>query len=262
MYTKLNPHSYRNQTRRRMEVSDIRYEISQHLPLIDSLVLFNHGIFPRKPDIKKIVLQRLKEMGFNNDEAIEFLEQVVKTRSVISGSFMLAVLVSPMDGPLLWQPDDIDVYCFQSNHRKCSAGRASSRQISLFGEFLCSKGMSGEACCAYPIISIMCNRRWEKDGRKINEVIVDRKIRSLRDFIFDTFDFDFCKITYDGKTLSIKDSNSVLTKNCIYRGDKEALKYFSMDFQNCCFPDGSSSGNYDFRMERLFKTYTFRKNKY
>lgn len=243
-----------------MEVSDIRYEVSHHLCLIDTLILFNHKILPRKPSIKEVVIRRLVEMGFDKEEAMEFLEQVHNTNSVISGSFMLAILVSPMDEPLLWKPEDIDVYCFQSDHKQCSFCNKYSSRISLFGEFLCSKGMNGEICCDYPILNITCNRKWKKSDLTINEIIIEKQVDSLRDFIFDTFDFDFCKIAYDGKTLSIKDPTSVLEKHCMYRGDKEALKYFSVKFDDRYYPEYIHKAHfqelieYNFRMGRLLKT--------
>ena len=250
-----------------MDISDIRHEISKHLPLIDSLLLFNRALIPRKPHIREIILQRLKEMGFSADEAIEFLEGVYSTKSVISGSFMLAVLVTPMDEPLLWKPDDIDVYSYRIEGDNCSFCSGFSYKRSAFGEFLCSKSMTGEECADYPILNIIANRKWEKVGLKINEVVVENTVSSLRDFVFDTFDFDFCKITYDGKTLSIAKPETVRKRHCIYRGDKEALKYFSTKFEDRYYPQylrkgGEESFEYDFRMSRLHKTYTIRKEKY
>lgn len=72
----------------------------------------------------------------------------------------------------------------------------------------------------------------------------------MKTFIFDTFDFDFCKASYDGKTLAVANPESILKRNCIYYGDKEAFKYAASEF------------TLDERLIRLQSTYDIRQGKY
>lgn len=239
-------------------ISDCCYEINKYLPLIDTLVSTNNKILTFSSiNIRKIIEDRLVEIGFTRANAVDFLDAINSTGSVISGSFLLSVLVSVPGMPLAWKPHDIDTYCPQEfdNHtcQYCDRCPITSSRMS---EFMCKHKMKdNHEGRSYPIIQIIANRTWKSDTITINEVIMSKNLDvSLKSFIFDTFDFDFCKVTYDGETLSIYDPISILKRTCTYRGDKEALKYFNLD-------EVIYTTNKD-RMHRIYKTYTNRKEKY
>ena len=80
---------------------------------------------------------------------------------------------------------------------------------------------------SYSMLNIVDNRIWNMDQEKFNDIVLAENTGDIGEFIFDTFDFDFCKATYDGKKLRIHNPLSILKKECVYTGDKEALKYMN-----------------------------------
>jgi len=247
------------------EIYDICREVSRYLPFIEVLVLVKHRIFLCEIDIREVVISRLIEMGLTRPEAKEFIEQVEKTGSVLSGSFMLSLMVTPIGQPMAWRPDDIDIYCYgaEQDYRCPHCGGGFARP-TVFAEFMCLHKFSSIDGSIYPVLSIIENRSWSRGGIEINEIVLDKKIVSPKDFVFDTFDFDFCKVTYDGKRLSMADPEAIVRKRCVYRGDKEAMKYFSKELEEKYY--GVVYYNLDleyvFRMNRLHGTYITRKEKY
>lgn len=245
-------------------VSDCCYEISKHLPLIDTLVGTNNKILSISSlNIRRIIEDRLIEIGWSRTKAVYFLDTVKRTGSIISGSFLLSVLVSVPSMPLSWKPEDIDIYSPQaSDDYICPHCKCSPEITSRMSEFMCIFEMKDNYTGhPYTILKIKRSRKWESTCEyysvTINEMIISKDLNvPLKQFIFDTFDFDFCKVTYDGETLSIYDPISILKKTCIYRGDKEALKYFDYKVK-----DKFSHAN-DERIGRIYKTYMRRKKKY
>jgi hypothetical protein len=105
----------------------------------------------------------------------------------------------------------------------------------------------------YPIIGFVSQRNWTINSDTINELVVSSDIKCIKEFIFDTSDFDFCKVTYDGKTLSVSNPESIIRRSCIYYGDKEALKYEEPMYEDMDLEE---------RLRRLYNTYTLRLEKY
>jgi hypothetical protein len=251
-----------------LEIDDMCFEIGRNLPFVEVLYLSKHRIIKGHISFKDLFIKRLCEMGMDNTHARAFNEHLVKCQAVVSGSFLLSILVTPMNQPLLWNPDDIDVYCYQADEDYiCPHCNGTFARASKFAEFTCQHKYKPEGGMMYPLLSIIENRCWTKGDVVINELIIDKKVKSLKDFIFDTFDFNFCKSTYDGTTLSVFDIDSIREKKCIYRGDKEALKYFSQPLTDSYSVEDPYRlpviyHDYNFRMYRLYSTYKFRKDKY
>ena len=251
------------------KISDVCKEISNYLPLIDVLMLIKYDIFRFKFNISNNIKERLTEIGMSTELCNNFIKSLDKTHTVLSGSFMVACLTAVINKPLNWIPSDLDIYCHPDGKNSCSICNVGCFKIkSIFSEFLCSNEFSGVDGVSYPILSIEKNRKWENDNHKFeeiifNEIIIEKDV-NIKDFIFDTFDFDICKITYDGNTLFVYDPISLIKKKCTYKGDYEALKYFDSEMDDEYHGVEYYSGNsdYEFRMNRLYKTYTIRKEKY
>ena len=241
-------------------IEELCGEVGKYLPLIQLYVLSEDSVWKFKSvPIGPELIKRLEEKGKGLSKILDHLND----NAVLSGSFLLSVLVSPKIGGLGWISDDIDVYCRKEGscmeNKVCGNCGHDIAYYTLFSEGLCHMGavMEDLGLC-YPIMKIIGNRKWKLSGQIINTVTIDVSQTDIKQFIFDTFDFDFCKVTYDGKKLSIFDINSIFKKSCKFRGDKEALKYFGVidGYQ------GDVSTNLDFRLSRLHSTYTMRRNKY
>jgi hypothetical protein len=245
--------------------TDICHEICQYLPLIDVLLLIKYKIITYKVNIRKEVMKRLIELNYHRLFAENILDNIEKTGSLLSGSFMLGVMISPMGGKLSWMPEDLDVYSFSAVGHICDYCRRKYTASSKFTTFLCSQGMQLEKRCKYPELQIVTDfKAVSDDAVAINNILVDPEAHSLKEFVYNTFDFNFAKITYDGQHLSIHSPFSVLEKKCEYTGEKDVDRYYSLKAQLATAHDVFTKDTHQFNLvlSRIYKTYTQRRKKY
>lgn len=201
---------------------DICFEISKHLSYIELLNFSLH--FPKlklkPPKFKYILQKKMKMLGINY---IEFMNQIVSTESCISGSFILQCLLSKYTDTIVWK-SDIDVftkyYSQKCNHCNIQVGAGGT---SSFSEYLCKNGTINEmAPLSQTNNFISASRAWNLNNAIINDITLDLTrddaldIPDIKTFVFDSFDFDFCKVIYDGNKLTIYNIDSVLFKNTTY----------------------------------------------
>ena len=242
--------------------------IIDNLPAINIILLKNAKIFNIHFDEKEYIKSRLIEYGFSKNLSEKFNTSLIQSKSILSGSFMVSCMISPINDKLNWKPNDLDIYCekFDSYCHTCDMDIPDR---SEFSDFLCENKFEAEIGYNYPIIKILKTRKWyfaERDEHIIvNEIIIEKDI-NIKTFIYETFDFDFCKIVYDGNIISFYDINSIINKKCIYKGDKESFKYYDeleyVPYEGNVEYTIHSERMIDFRLSKLLKTYTSRKEKY
>src|SRR5947208_1209202 len=124
--------------------------IAAHLPLVEVLVLIRNRIFPKlKNTIALEIKRRLRELDFNVGDPELFLTHLRTSGAHLSGSFLLAVLVTPIRKPLDWKVGDLDVY----NHSgivECSLCGAKVEFGSSFSEFMCDSRLRCYELVPYP----------------------------------------------------------------------------------------------------------------
>jgi hypothetical protein len=228
---------------------DICFEISKYLRVIEILVLTRvPGWQFKVPSgwFKKQVQLRLAERG----HPATFLDAINESRSLVSGSFLLSVLDSIPNQDVPWTSNDIDIYTSEAQGPCVHCGKSFGVRTRL-SDVLCNcKARAISVEDPYATLKIVCQRNWELNMDLINEIAIAQDVKCLKTFVFDTFDFDFCKVIYDGKTLSVANPESLIKRNCIYYGDKEALKY------------AETTWPLEERLIRINKTYDIRQKKY
>jgi hypothetical protein len=175
------------------DVQDCCCEINSHLSLVQLLTIQRFHLWYTKPiSIRNIVIKRFIEVGYDPDFVIYVLNAMSKSKSVISGSFMIAVLVTPLDEPLLWIPDNIRLY----THWDETEARSAYAYVlkSTCGYSRSPKPTSNSILFSRPPIK-----------KTIFESSIDIKKRLISAHHDDLF-----KITYDGANLLIKELHSVL----------------------------------------------------
>lgn len=178
-------------------------------------------------------------------------EIVDESKSIISGSFILRILLAtPYQMPLWidhatatrlgnsWNNSDIDVYSHELDIHDCpTCDSQAAYSISSISPFLCNGcSLAAQDIDGRPTENnyvhnyddtfedfIDCNI-CVINKIKFNDVIIAKE-RELVDFIKKEFDFDFCKNYYSNGKLYIIHPESVLKKQCIFR-----LKYFEITY--------------------------------
>lgn len=202
-------------------IKELCERIAGYLPPASVLLLIKERIFCSdwKFNIKQLIVRRLVELGFDNQTATSLLNHLGRTNSFISGSFMVSVLVSPSNYALEWIPNDIDIYSgLGSTYAQRSIQHSNITDWLWQKKFFQDNDYDDDSFYdgEFPVIS----KTWKQGHMpKINEVIIDEDIIPVTEFICHTFDFDFCKIMYDGKKLVIGNIIDLVLMKCCYRGN-------------------------------------------
>lgn len=211
---------------------DMCYEISKYLSYIELLQFSIY--FPqlkiKPPSFKNIIKRKLNNLNVNPNE---FLNRLIDTKSVISGSFVLQCLLSNAFNIVHWDNSDIDVYCpyYAGNCTHCD-NRHLHRNTSEFSIYLCEKS-TWKDCDIYPLLDISSSRKWNLGNTVINDISLTENT-NINKFINDTFDYDFCKVVFDGVKLHLYKLDSLIKKQTIYEGDSIPKEYY-YDYGNVWF---------------------------
>lgn len=225
----------------------IYYELSKYLSYIELLSL-SYAIPETKillPSFKQKIHNRLKQLDLKVDEFIFNLKQC---KGVISGSFLIQILLSSSKNNVIWQDSDIDIFFEMSKneiHCHCDDKFAfPSGKTSIFSPYLCENGKIYETCESYDTIeNLSSSRKWQLGKSIINDIVISGDIKT---FINQTFDFDFCKILFDGDKLTILKPFSLLKRKCSV--------IFPQYFVNKI--NGSTKSNFDIRNVALYPSKT------
>lgn len=202
-------------------VKELCQKIAGYLPPMSVLLLIKHRIFcPEfKLNIRELIIYRLVELGFTGLIAEDLLNFLKEYRSVMSGPFMLYTLTSPVNYPLEWVPDSIDIYSeliisLDEEYYPLSIYR-SHIEYWLYENNFCTdyyELLSDDIqLLGYDPIPDIVNKTWtHSDMHTINEIIVNKRVAPIMDYISECIDFDRYKITYTGDTLKIFDIPSVM----------------------------------------------------
>lgn len=227
---------------------DMKNEIGKYLTHLEHILLRRVFKSYQTPfPIDQIVQERLKRAGL---PAKEFCEQLRVTKSLLSGSFLLAILLSSVDKPVEWPEGDIDVISRKKeeqcplnvkiSHSNPKTWRKDSQPAPEC--VVCSQLPADEEMCQYPLVEfflrhnmhlnvdresyftpvvIESNRKWIGGSKRqtINDLTVTVEPEPAR--LIDTFDFSFCRIAYDGVKLFIWDIEAIRTRSCYYDGVRE-----------------------------------------
>lgn len=182
------------------EVQDCCHEINSHLSLIQLLTVRKYRLWHTKPiSIRNIIIRRLMEFGHTHDIATDLLNSILDTKSILSGAFMLMVLITPMDQPLNVDPfmlhTDINIYTDNLNSN-CGTSLMRSFGVGEEGLKICRMNKT-----AFTMVL---------EKHKLKET----RFRSgfdVKNVLFGIPGYDFFKIAYDGVNLSVKMLESVLT---------------------------------------------------
>jgi hypothetical protein len=179
--------------------------------------------------IRSVIIRRLCELGYPVAVANDVIDAVHESKSILSGPFMLAVLVTPLDELLRWPvgwcwfPENVDVYTNKHSSDKIYPSRMVENAYSHASNYIPDWDAINDG-------SIRFLRPY------VEEIIFESQIDDLAGKLFDSHDFDFFKIAYDGHTLLIKDLNSVINMagsffNCINCIKSIEFDYYVMVFK-------------------------------
>lgn len=185
---------------------DIFGLICSYLSYIQIIILCQ--IMRKKvPSFKKLVLEEFNSLGLPSD----FLDQIITNGGVLSGSFILYLLLKPN---ISWKYEDIDVYSTIGNESiKCKSCKYKGRYSQL-GEYLCRHKAEQGDFDLYPFERKIISREWFLNSVKINDISIEDI--SASELIETTFDFQFLKNSFDGRKLKICDFNSLITMESVY----------------------------------------------
>lgn len=193
----------------------------------------------KPPDFKRLIKSKLSKLGLNADS---FISGLIKHKIVISGSFILQCLYGEE-----YEDSDIDLYMmgekYEDNlcrihdqypdYKKCNGCEythfndykyeiwADLNPDKLKYEMLEYKDSYDEL----PIAS----RMYKISNAKINHIIVSPYVaNTVEEFIDKYFDLNFCKVMFDGESLTIKNFDDVYNKmtHVNYQLDKYLRRAF------------------------------------
>lgn len=143
----------------------------------------------------------------------ELFEMLLKTNSVIAGSYPLQVYLGEK-----WNKSDLDIFTFSEEMIKYLEEKYGNG-VNITIKYLSKKHKNSKY-------------KYFSEQGKLDKVIefkteTDFKVQVIRymdliedvnvvDYTFDRFDFNFCKVGFDGKELHIFDKNSVINKMTNY----------------------------------------------
>lgn len=194
-------------------------------------------------NFKNNFINRLTDVGINNTN--KFIDILKNTNSIIAGSLILQVILYEQ-----WENSDMDIFTFNSD--KVINQIIKIMPIEQYKIVELSKGYYGEDDITTNDLTNMIkkqvnstksrlklyrNKKLDKgpikighvktmnyDGIKIQIICLNRltnnidildseqQLNLLKKFVYDTFDFDFCKNIYDGTNLYIYDKSSIINK--------------------------------------------------
>jgi len=166
-----------------------------------------------------------------------------KTNTVISGSFVLKILLStPYQVPLWiennpnlrgdnWEIGDIDLYSHRSQTHTCPICETTVYGVSAISLYLCNglkwsyekyRGHTtpNNIHYDYSFSTLFACNICTINNTKYNDMVLKDNI-DIGQFIKNEFDFDFCKNYYKNGKLYIACPESVLKEKCIYQ-----IKYY------------------------------------
>jgi hypothetical protein len=178
------------------EVQDCCCEINRHLSLVQLLTVQKYRLWYTKPiSIRNLIIARLTELGYDLDGATGVINAVQSTKSVISGSFLLAVLIIPLDEPLSWPPEVPNGSCNINIYRSTPCAPKLSRR-DLQSRLIISPFITENFLESVSFIKETILRSWVDDGTYNTSTL---------------HDFDALNIAYNGHALFIKGLECILT---------------------------------------------------
>jgi hypothetical protein len=210
------------------EVQDCCGEINRHLSLAQLFMVRKYRLWYAKPvSIRTIVITRLVEVGYDLDVATDIVDAVYKSKSILSWSFMLAVLVTPLDRSLAWVPHNVNVYtnrhlegpypsmiqCSEYSNARNYTNPPYNTPIRQFRDELLLKIQGPYRISPYTdYIQNTTTHPWSKSVQvpRIDETIFESRVNNIAKRLFNTHDFDFLKIAYNGNSLLVDNLDCVL----------------------------------------------------
>jgi hypothetical protein len=207
-------------------VQDCLDEINRHLSLVQLLTVRKYRLWYVKPvSIRTIVINRLVELGYDLDVATDIINAVHKSKSILSGPFMLLVLVTPLDAPLELNPENIprnfDIYT------NLHVSEELYPSMMIQSAYSCARNHNWDDIKNTSIIS----RPLPKTS--IEETIFDPPVDDIARKLFNGHNFCALKVAYNGNTLFIKELECVLTEGSSLNSIRNIeLDYNKMIFKN------------------------------
>ena len=153
--------------------------------------------------------KKLKELNINEREFINSLKSV---NGVISGSFILQCILDEY-----WS-SDLDVYINSTLHGNAffhdlyNKFDSDKNKVTLLHDYI------------YQHDNLIKNDKFDFGLQKLLINNVNMDLIFIKDdyetFIYNKFDFDFCKNFYDGNELHIYDINTINNKKCYVKSTK------------------------------------------
>ena len=213
-------------------VKEIADHISQYIRLIDFYSLKRASKYFQKGLMFFSSLYKLDNFANVQLKDKSLFDRAVETQAVISGSFILRLLLSTPYSMPFWrnekEPSDIDIYSYPMTIRQCPTCKTKIGSISKISTYLCNgqcmpdgHNNSEKTSSKYDGLTSIFNV-WkftinEPNSSKIiyNDIALYED-EPISEFIRKDFDLDFCKNFFDVK-LHILYPETVLKMKCPYR---------------------------------------------
>jgi len=226
-----------------LNINEVVECLSQYIRFIDYYSLKRVSEYFSLPIWNKFYkLDTLVDIRIKDKNLFDLADE---TNTVISGSFILKILLSTPYQMPLWIthksnvynkyhsiPPDIDLYSHPITVSCCPTCLSSDRNIiSKISTYLCN-GLSTHFVPGATEINIWhdyndtLKNLVECNDCKVNNILFNDIIVSenvpLNDFIIQEFDFDFLKNYYMDSKIYVKHPETVLKRKCIFR-----IKYYN-----------------------------------
>ncbi len=217
----------------------IKYHIYPYLNIRDKLLLNLSGVKPLfniNVEFGKCIRLRMHKLGFTEENVTELFKAMKADHAVISGSFILQCIYNET-----YDNSDIDIYYLLTgkyHHSKkklprriymneretfvhVGGYRSNNKPLLTYLTNTFDDNVDDNWIHGYGVLD-MSSRYFTRNHLKINYIEIndqDNIYNSIYNSISKNFDLEFCKCTYDGEILRIKNFDSIINKHSLINID-------------------------------------------
>lgn len=233
---------------------DLIYIVFTYLPIDDILKIQYIYNYDLEHLLKKLYVSRILDRLYQLGLGQEFIDSLIESKAVISGSFILQSLLGEY-----WDNSDLDIYQV-THYWTIKNTKIKQRGFSPIEDYLWKENGSKDDKFSYDNYShlgdvgINIVRMYIMDKVKIQVINIDtyddmveqykkynREIddnvkkypSTLEDFINNSFDFKFCMNIFNGKELQIHDKCNMMYRESINR----SIKMYQYENKESWIPD-------------------------